>query len=61
MKVLRNGIEVTDAKVEYGADNQPAYVTANGVRQLASAFTFEDDEPKTKKKTTRKAPAAKKK
>lgn len=61
MKLFRNGVEVKDAVVEYGADNQPEFVTANGLRQLASAFDFEDDAPKTKKKVTRKAPAPKKK
>lgn len=61
MKVFRDGIEAKDAVVEYGDDKKPAYVTASGLRQNASAFTFEDDEAKAKKKVTRKAPASKKK
>lgn len=51
MKVLHNGKEVADAKVEFGKNGQPAFVTTKGLRQLASAFTFEDDKPvkKTRK------------
>ncbi len=58
MKVFRNGTEVKNAKVEYGPNGQPQYVTANGLRQRASAFTIEDEKPVKK---TRKAPASRKK
>jgi hypothetical protein len=54
MKVLRNGVEVKDAVIEYGDDKQPAFVTANGVRQLARAFEFEDEKPKKRTKSQKR-------
>lgn len=58
MKVFRNGIEIKGAKVIYGDDNLPKFVVANGLRQLASAFTFEDKRPTVK---TKAVPESKKK
>lgn len=60
MKVYRNGVELQNATVEYGKDNKPAFVTADGVRQHAKHFVIEDEAPKTKKKVV-KALAPKKK
>ncbi len=50
MKILRNNEQVKDAKVIYGQDKQPEFVEHGGIRHLASAFTFEEDKPKTKTK-----------